>query len=217
MQLSEAQLHQYHSEGYLVLPNIIPPDQLTILRQAAQQSVDKVDAAMDAQDTDRIGINLRGVRYFAINPSHAIPDIYQFSFSDLMAALAKQLLASDSVVAFWEQYVIKRSRPQRRCEVAWHQDSAYVPFPRQRYLTCWCALNDMSEANGTARILPFSRGARDLVEHHQDPTTNDRIGYTGDDPGDPVICPAGSIAFFHQPHPALPVGLIRVAIGGGCI
>ena len=54
----------------------------------------------------------------------------------------------------------------------------------------------MSEANGTARILPFSRGPREFVEHQHDPLTNDRIGYTGDDPGDPVICPAGSIAFF---------------------
>jgi len=52
-------------------------------------------------------------------------------------------------------------------------------------------------SNGTVYILPISRfGKRELVEHRRDPVTNDRIGYFGDDPGDPIIAPAGSIAVF---------------------
>jgi ectoine hydroxylase-related dioxygenase (phytanoyl-CoA dioxygenase family) len=34
------------------------------------------------------------------------------------------------------------------------------------------------------------------VAHVRDPETNDLIGYTGDDPGDPLILPAGSVAAF---------------------
>jgi hypothetical protein len=34
------------------------------------------------------------------------------------------------------------------------------------------------------------------VPHQQNPKTHDREGYLGDDPGDPVIAPAGSIACF---------------------
>jgi ectoine hydroxylase-related dioxygenase (phytanoyl-CoA dioxygenase family) len=55
----------------------------------------------------------------------------------------------------------------------------------------------MSEANGTVYLLPYSRaGTRDVVPHVRDRASNDLIGYFGDDVGDPVIVPAGSIACF---------------------
>jgi ectoine hydroxylase-related dioxygenase (phytanoyl-CoA dioxygenase family) len=80
---------------------------------------------------------------------------------------------------------------------AWHQDSGYIGFPHREYLSCWCALDDMTEENGTVYMLPYDRaGIRTTAEHIQDAETNDRVGYHGSDPGDPVICPAGSIAVF---------------------
>src|SRR6266516_1318619 len=49
----------------------------------------------------------------------------------------------------------------------------------------------------TVYLLPYSRaGTRNVVEHIRDEETNDLVGYFGDDPGDPVIVPAGSIACF---------------------
>jgi hypothetical protein len=55
----------------------------------------------------------------------------------------------------------------------------------------------MSEANGTAYLLPYSRaGTRHVVKHVRDQESNDLVGYFGDDPGDPLIWPAGSIACF---------------------
>jgi hypothetical protein len=35
-----------------------------------------------------------------------------------------------------------------------------------------------------------------MVPHIKDPETNDKVGYFGDDPGLPLIVPAGSIACF---------------------
>ena len=55
----------------------------------------------------------------------------------------------------------------------------------------------MSEENGTVHVMPFSRvGIRSWVQHIRDEGTNDLIGYFGQDPGVPVIVPAGSIAVF---------------------
>lgn len=46
-------------------------------------------------------------------------------------------------------------------------------------------------------LLPYSRaGTRDVVDHHRDHETNDMIGYSGQDPGDPLTMPAGNIAAF---------------------
>jgi ectoine hydroxylase-related dioxygenase (phytanoyl-CoA dioxygenase family) len=55
----------------------------------------------------------------------------------------------------------------------------------------------MSEANGTVYLLPYARaGTQDVVPHVRDEASNDLVGYFGDDPGDPVIVPAGSIVCF---------------------
>ena len=55
----------------------------------------------------------------------------------------------------------------------------------------------MSVENGTVFILPYDRaGGKAVTQHKREDGTNDLVGYFGDDPGIPVICPAGSIAVF---------------------
>ena len=111
-----------------------------------------------------------------------------------MAQIARGALG-DTVYLFNEQFVIKAA--ERGMKFGWHQDSGFIHYPHEPYLTCWIALDDVTEENGTVYLLPYSRaGTRDVVEHFHDEETNDLIGYFGDDPGDPVIVPAGSIACF---------------------
>ena len=82
-------------------------------------------------------------------------------------------------------------------EFSWHQDSGYVGPNHKPYVTCWCALDDVSEANGTVYILPYSvSGIRTWVRHERDPDTKEMVGYFGKEKGIPVIVPAGSIAVF---------------------
>jgi ectoine hydroxylase-related dioxygenase (phytanoyl-CoA dioxygenase family) len=98
----------------------------------------------------------------------------------------------------------------------WYQDSGFIGYAHRPYLTCWIALDDVTEANGTVYLLPYSRpGTRDVVVHVRDEETNDLIGYFGDDPGDPVIVPAGSIAcfsstLFHRSGPNTTDGMRRI-------
>ncbi|MEK7413558.1 MAG: phytanoyl-CoA dioxygenase family protein [Planctomycetota bacterium] len=194
--LTAEQVGQYQREGCVLLPQIIPNEHLQLLRSSCQASMDATDAEMDAKGTDVLGISRRGNRYFSTNPSHTDQRLNDFIFSPLMESVCRQLLGN-TVHVFWEQYVVKG--PETGMSFSWHQDSGYVSAdtPHKPYLTCWCALDDMSEANGTAYILPQSRaGIRSRVEHIQDPQINDLVGYFGNDPGDPVLCPAGSMALF---------------------
>jgi ectoine hydroxylase-related dioxygenase (phytanoyl-CoA dioxygenase family) len=113
-----------------------------------------------------------------------------------MAEVCRALLGPE-VWVFWEQYVVKGA--ENGMSFSWHQDSGYVSAdtPHRPYLTCWVALDDMVVENGTVYVLPTPRvGIRTRVQHIHDPETNDQVGYFGADPGDPVICPAGSIACF---------------------
>jgi ectoine hydroxylase-related dioxygenase (phytanoyl-CoA dioxygenase family) len=106
-----------------------------------------------------------------------------------------QAALGDTVYLFNEQYVVKAA--EQGMAFSWHQDSGFIDYPHRPYLTCWIALDDMTEANGTVYLLPYSRaGTRDVIKHARDEESNDLIGYLGNDPGDPVIVPAGSTVCF---------------------
>lgn len=186
-------LEQYRNEGYFVLEGAMTPDQLELLRGGAQHSMDRLDARMEAAGVDRLGINARGRRYFSNMVYHERPELRSFIYGSTMAAICRAVLGSEAYL-FYEQYVIKAGDPDTT--FAWHQDSGYVHEDHQPYLTCWIALDDVTEENGSVYLLPYSRsGIRSYVKHVP-VETGDKVCYFGSDPGMPVIVPAGSIVCF---------------------
>ncbi len=193
--ITDAHRRQFKEEGYFILEGVVPEHHLELLRGECQAFIDKADARMDAEGTDILGLNHRNSRYFVSNCFRDQPRLREFLFSELMAEICQATLGNDAYL-FWEQYVVKGAEAGK--EFSWHQDSGYVGYPEHKpYLTCWCALDDVSEANGTVRLLPFSRsGIRTWVKHVRDPESNDMIGYFSSDPGVAVVAPAGSIVAF---------------------
>ena len=204
---------QYEKEGYFVLERVLTDEQLELLRSGAQYSMDKIEAAMDAAGVDRININARGKRYFGNMIYKDRPELRQFLFSDTMAQICRATLGEDAYL-FWEQYVIKAGDPDTA--FGWHQDSGYVHEDHEPYLTCWIALDDVTEENGAVSLLPYSRsGIKSYIKHIPDPVVNDQVCYFGSDPGIQMTAPAGSIVVFssvviHRSGPNLTEGLRRV-------
>lgn len=194
VQITDEQVKQYRDEGYFVLERVIPEHHLEMLRSECTRYIKMIEDEMDRQGKDVIGINHRNSRYFISNRYKESPYIVDFIFSDLMAEICRATLG-DTAYLFHEQFVVKAA--ERGMKFGWHQDSGYVGYPHKPYLTCWCTLDDVNEENGTVYLLPYSRaGVREMVKHSREEGTNDLIGYFGDDPGIPVIVPAGSIAVF---------------------
>jgi ectoine hydroxylase-related dioxygenase (phytanoyl-CoA dioxygenase family) len=210
--ITDAQRHAYQADGFFVLPAVIPPDHLELLRSECQYFIDKTDRELDTMGTERRGLDAKGKRYFASHAYRERPRLRKFLFSELMADICRATLGPEAYL-FWEQYVVKGADPDTA--FSWHQDSGYVHPYHAAYLTCWCALDDVTETNGTIYVLPQSvSGIRTWVKHQQDPRTNDLIGYFGRERGVPVICPAGSIAVFssltvHRSGPPLTDNLRR--------
>lgn len=186
---------QYEEQGFFVLERVIPDEHIALLREELQRYIDELDAEMDAQGVDKIGINHKGNRYFiAAYKKDRNPRITKFLFSPLMRDICRATLGPQAYL-FFEQYVVKAA--EQGMKFSWHQDSGFVNEPHEPYLSAWCALDDVTEENGTVYMLPYDKaGTKDKIEHVKDPDSNDRVGYFGDDPGVPVIAPAGSIACF---------------------
>lgn len=195
--VSQAQVLQFQREGYFVLESVMPLPVVAALRNECQRHIDEFDRQMEARGVTTDGINHYKRRYFVNDRGMTSPVMRAFLFGDVMANIVQATL-NDTAFLFNEQFVVKAADGSN--PFAWHQDSGYIPYDHKPYLTCWCALDDMSIANGTIYVLPYGRDGRehnDLVpEHTVQEGTNDRVGYHGDDPGDPVIVPVGSIVAF---------------------
>jgi ectoine hydroxylase-related dioxygenase (phytanoyl-CoA dioxygenase family) len=192
--ITQTHVDHYQDLGYFVLENVIPAMHLNMLRAECDRYIGIIEAEMDAQGKDVIGINHRNKRYFISNRYRESQMIASFIFSDLMAEICRATLGPNAYL-FHEQYVVKAA--EKGMKFGWHQDSGYVGYDHKPYLSCWCALDDVTIENGTVYMLPYERaGTRDWVRHAREDGTNDLIGYHGDDPGEPVIAPAGSIACF---------------------
>lgn len=196
MQITPQQIEQYRAEGYFFLEGVMTGDQLAGLREECDRYVQQFDREMEAKGVTSKGISHYKKRYFISNRGYESPPITSFLFSELMGDVARATLG-DNAYLFNEQYVVKAAEVGTK--FGWHQDSGYVGHYHKPYLSCWCALDDMSEANGTVYVLPYSRAGMepdDLFEHTVEQGSNDKVGYHGEDPGIPAVVPAGSVVVF---------------------
>jgi len=178
--ISDRQKDQYREEGYFILERVIPAEQLEMVRDAAARVIERSGTKSN--------------RYVTEHNWRELPQLRQFLFGDLMADICRATIGSDAIL-FYEQFFLKCA--ETGAKFSWHQDGGYVGREHKTYVTCWCALDDVSENNGTVHILPYSvSGIRTLVQHVRDPQTNEMTGYFGKERGVPVIVPAGSIAVF---------------------
>ncbi len=192
--ISERHREQYREEGYFILERVIPDEHLQILRDSCDLLIELMHAEMDRLGTDHIHISHRGKRYHIAKKYNETPRLAEYVFSDLMADVCRATIG-ETAYLFYDQYVVKAA--EQGIQFSWHQDSGYLGFSHRPYVTVWAAVDDMTEANGTASLLPFSTvGIRTLVEHIRDEKTGDKIGYFGSAPGIPAIVPAGSLVVF---------------------
>lgn len=194
----EEQREQYVQEGYFILPGVMPRDVLEMLREECSYFLGYADAVID--HTDQHTPNHRDQRYFISNQYRFSHRLQAFLFGDLMAAVAEATVGPTAYLLH-EQWVVKG--PERGMSFAWHQDSAYIrhegrTLEHKPYVTCWCPLDDVNEENGTVYLLPHARGGtgQRVVAHTARQQSTDLVGYHGQDPGIPIIAPAGSIVAF---------------------
>ena len=210
--VTDAHRKQFEEQGYFILESVIPQEHVEMLREECAKAIDLIHADMDAKGVDTIGISHRDSRYF-ISLYQESPRVREFLFSPVMLSICQATIGPRPYL-FFEQYVIKAA--EKGMKFGWHQDSGYLGPDYPPYLTCWCALDDVDEENGTIYVLPYDRaGTRGLVAHVHDAGTNDLVGYFGDDPGIPVVVPAGSVAVFsslvfHRSGPNTTNGIRRI-------
>ena len=209
--LSKEQIHQFFELGYVILESVIPDDHLELLREECDRLLALAEEKMEQEEKKSEKLNVLKNRYFfcAYRDSEIVQ---QFLFSDLTEEICRALVGSNAYL-FYESFVVKY--PKVGLPFGWHQDSGYLNYEHKPYVTCWCPLDDVSEENGTIYVLDYKKSK---IRHKQAHTnlngTPEKIGYFGDNPGVPLVMPAGSIALlsstvFHRSGPNTSNGMRR--------
>jgi ectoine hydroxylase-related dioxygenase (phytanoyl-CoA dioxygenase family) len=194
------QRESFERDGYLILEKFLRDDELDLLRSVCDAEVEARAAAMRADGKDADGINVLDRKYFISDVRLRRPEVRPVLLNDRIAEICQATIGQTAYLHN-EQFVVKMS--DTATSFPWHQDSGYSVYKgrAQRhppYVTCWVALDDMSEENGTISVLPFSRheGSRELLEHVWSDEVNALVGYRGSDDGTLVTVPAGSLVAF---------------------
>ena len=186
---------QFAEEGYFILDGVIPSPLLALLREECAFFM-----GYQTRQAEEAGRSFRqsGRNWAMKDIYRKSPRLWRYIFSDLLAEICAATLGPD-VQLFNEQWVVKGYDSGKR--FAWHQDVGYTPTATEEtrrvpFLTCWAALDDVDETNGTVYLLPHSRaGTKGAILEHTE-ADDGLTAYAGSDPGIPVIAPAGSIAVF---------------------
>ena len=198
--VSDEKKTEFRERGFAILESVIDDSTLVALQEECSYFMGYIDSWLDSQKTEVFGITHRDKRYFIANRYRLRPRVAEFLFSRLMAEISSSFLGSD-VYLFHEQWVVKGA--EQGMKFAWHQDSGYVKYrdpltTHKPYLTCWCALDDMSRENGSISVIPHGAVIpRDsIADHVHEKGTNDLVGYEGNNPGVEIAVPKGSVVAF---------------------
>ena len=175
MFVTEAQREQYRREGYFILESVIPEVALEGLRGECGSLLAKRQRRWEVR-----GIAGFGLDFYRRNESpdrewRPDPLVRDFLFSDLMVEVGRATLGEE-VYLFNEQYVITAAG-----DGITFFSQRDIGHYRRPCLSCCCALDDMTV---------------ELFEHRVEDSSNDRVGYHGDDPAVAALAPAGSMVAF---------------------
>jgi phytanoyl-CoA hydroxylase len=188
----------YQRDGFVVLDQAVPPEQVTELHAAAEElcrgDLGLVEGGPVAETADVLR------KYLCIHQPHKVSDVALAALHAPRVVAALTAVIGPNVKAMQSMLFIKsEGKPGQ----AWHQDEFFIPT-RDRSLTAvWIALDDATVENGCLWVLPGShrRGViypdRDQDDPRFDCTVELFDFPYADDDAVPVEVPAGSAVVFN--------------------
>ncbi|HUZ61394.1 MAG TPA: phytanoyl-CoA dioxygenase family protein [Hanamia sp.] len=191
----------YHDYGYLIVPNLIPSEDIAILKKETVEifrgNRGKIEGLLDVKnETDEEVLK----KYVAIHFPHKIsPLIKDFlSHKNVTEVLSK--IVNPNVKCMQSMLFVKAPG---KAGQAWHQDEYYIPTRDQSLVGAWIAIDNATVENGCLWIIPGSnkpgyirRRVDNFSDEYADEDTIDVSGFKSDEII-PVEVKSGSVVFFN--------------------
>lgn len=196
--LDEGQVREYDRHGYVVIPDLVPPDLLAEATAAIDPFDARTEVFLRSRDGERLMIAEAGAITFSVHLAARSPVLRRLVTNPALTGIAADLIGPD-VRLYWDQAVYKKPEKPRR--FPWHQDNGYAYVEPQQYLTIWLALTDATPGNGCPHVAPGLHRRGTLEHHYVEPLGWECL----DDPPGSVAAPvpAGGAVVFSSLTPHL--------------
>ncbi|MEO7652077.1 MAG: phytanoyl-CoA dioxygenase family protein [Bryobacteraceae bacterium] len=200
--LSDAQVGQYHRDGYVVHPGLVSEDQ----RATLLAEISRASAGSTLADHDQTRIEMEPnqapsgtlLRRLYEPCTHYTP-FRDLSDSDRLLGCVEQLLGPDLEFHYSK---INMKPPAIGSVVEWHQDLTYYPLTNSDSMAILIYLDDADRGNGCLQVIP-GRHRAGPMSHTRDGYFQGRISERIDESMAVALeAPAGSAIFMHSltPH-----------------
>lgn len=189
--LSDAQIAQFHRDGYVTLRDVLTEDELAAIEPEFERFIRGEVAGMGRDFCDMSGPYDRKFEDFslvnAVLPRKYRPELKDNIYEKRTASIARQLIG-ESATLDYDQFLAKRpAKPD--AVFTWHQDLGYWPTgtPEPLTATCSLALDDADSENGCLKVVPGShkkglRPHRPLMGEDREKSHILSVELTADDP-----------------------------------
>ena len=198
-EITDELVESYRRDGFVVLDQALPPEQVTALHTAAEQlcrgDLGTVAGAPTMESTDDV---LR--QFLCIHHPHKASDLALAALHAPRVVETLTAVIGPNVKAMQSMLFIKaEGRPGQ----AWHQDEFFIPTRDRSLTAAWIALDDATVENGCLWVLPGShrRGViypdREQEDLRFDCTVEAFDFPYSDDAAVPDEVPAGSAVIYN--------------------
>ena len=190
----------YEDQGYLVVPDRVPPATLTAIRDEIARfheearGMETSNDRLDLEDSHtREAPRLRRIKL-----PHTISDVMRdLLFSDAILAPVRDLIGPDLRLHTTK---LNMKSAGFGAAIEWHQDFAFYPHTNDDVLAVGVLIDDMGEENGPLQVFPGSHKGP-IFDHHADGVFVGAmdLAASGLDPAKAVSLtgPAGAISIHH--------------------
>ena len=179
--LTPEQIAFYHENGYVMVEDVVTPDQLQALRDVTYQFIDRSRAVTESDDVFDLdeGHSSETPRLTRIKLPHKQHRVYaEVLKNERMVGILRSLLGPNVCL---QTAKLNTKAPGGGAAVEWHQDWAFYPHTNDALLACGLMLEDVTEDNGPLMVIPGTHKGP-VLSHH-----NDGVFCGAVDPDDPLF------------------------------
>jgi ectoine hydroxylase-related dioxygenase (phytanoyl-CoA dioxygenase family) len=159
-ELTEAEVAFYQANGFLAIPDLLSPDEVTRLADAMEESMREASYQSRAIHSASQGPYYRVLNQ-KVNAWRDHGGIAQFSCAGPLAEMARTLAGVDGIRLFHDHILWKM--PGDSKPTPWHQDLPFWPLDAaEKALSFWITVDDVDETNGCMMFVPKSQAAGKL-------------------------------------------------------
>jgi phytanoyl-CoA hydroxylase len=199
MMLSGEDLKKYQEHGFVVVEDVLTPQQLDEARALINEKIEgarKISAPTDVYDLEPDHAPDRPRVRRIKTPHLHMPFIMDLARTPRLVEILQKLLNTENVRLHGSK--INMKSPSGGSPVEWHQDWAFYPHSNDDLLAVGVMLEDCTVENGAMYMIPGTQRGP-VFDHH-----SDGVFVGAMDPGEvelpkavPCVGKAGSMSFHH--------------------